>query len=205
MDSFSNEAQYRLRYYITLDDFYEYLHYIDRATIPARKEDAKHRLYFHLGICAVFALFILLVPSTEKLIALAALPLALLSLLVFWNTRRRAEGNTKIIDRLKEKAIRERGNNFKDPMELELYDDKIHLTTEEGMRHIRYSDIDWIEDSENLHIVALRHDWDCLSRDIERLLIPKRIIEDDAWQEMKQFLTEQKRIQDEKRNKKKKR
>ena len=94
---------------------------------------------------------------------------------------------------------------MKDPMELELYDDKIHLTTVNGMRHIRYSDIDWIEDSENLHIVALRRDWDCLSRDIERILIPKRVVEEELWEEMKAFLTKQKLAEDEKRKKKRKR
>ena len=204
MDSFSNEPQFQLRYFITLDDFYEYLHYVDKATVPARKEDAKRRFYFHLSICAAFALFILLMPGTEKLIALSSIPLALIALVVLWNARRRAEGNGKVIDKLKEKAVQDKGN-FKDPMELALYEDKIHLTTEEGMRHIRYSDIDWIEDSENLHIVGLRRDWDCLSRDIERLLIPKRAVEEELWQEMKKFLTKQKLAQDEKRKKKKKR
>ena len=204
MDSFSHEPQYKLRYFITLDDFYEYLHYVDKATIPARKEDAKNRMFFHLGICAVFALFILITPGTEKLIALAAVPLALLALVVFWASRRKAEGNGKVIDKLKAQAVRDRGD-MKDPMELELYDEKIHLTTVNGMRHIRYSDIDWIEDSENLHIVALRRDWDCLSRDIERSLIPKRVVEEELWEEMKAFLTKQKLAEDEKRKKKRKR
>lgn len=196
------EPKFRLRYYVTVDDFYEYMKYVDRAQRPARKIQARNSMLLSLGVCAALCLFVLLMPGTEKLIALFPVGMMAVVVFIFFSTKRRIDGADKMLNRLQSDANRDKPG-FKDPMELELFDNRIMLTTEEGMRHIQYIDIDWVEESENLYIIKLKESWDCLVRDIGRILIPKRVLGESSWSEMEAYIIEARQAQVARRQSKK--
>ena len=159
-------------------EYFEYLITQDEREVPEKKASAKKRFLIEIIILAVIFAVVMAIPEYRQPLFFLVLGITAVGLfLIYLMNSVFYKGNEKYIVKLQEEG-KKKNKNVILHNRIEVYKDEIYFELGSMRYYVRPVDIDEWYESENLLIVKIRQLKTTMCKDIEKILIPKKLLGD---------------------------
>ena len=160
------------------DTFYEYLQEQDKREIPERKEAARERFFFQIGMIVVATIIISFFEALRQPLFYIAVAVVAIGIgLIFLQNGVWNKGYGKYIEGLHQTALK-KGKNVTLHVRLEIYKGEIYVDNGPERYYVRPLDVEEWYETENLLVIKIRQLKSIPCRELEKILVPKEVLGD---------------------------